>query len=190
MYTPGPVNLIGLNSGLRSRLLSSLPFFTGVGLAMFAWFTILGLAGQALVPELIVPYLALAGGLYTIYLATQIIRSDITDGDLHTSEEKPLTFASGFLIQFLNPKGMLVVVPISAVMFPAAHIVGVELITAAAGIAIGAGLAPALYCLIGNLVGARVQSAKFFKAANLTLGALLAVVGVAILYEYFWLKVI
>ncbi|WP_340162900.1 hypothetical protein [Billgrantia tianxiuensis] len=47
MYTPGPVNLLGLNAGLNGQAKTSLGFFAGVGLAMLTLFLLFGWAGAA-----------------------------------------------------------------------------------------------------------------------------------------------
>lgn len=47
MYTPGPVNLLGLNAGLNGQARTSLGFFVGVGAAMLTLFLIFGWVGAA-----------------------------------------------------------------------------------------------------------------------------------------------
>ncbi len=41
MYTPGPINLIGLNLGLNKKFKQSIGYFFGVGFAMLILFLIL-----------------------------------------------------------------------------------------------------------------------------------------------------
>ena len=72
MYTPGPVNLIGLNAGLGDRTRASLGFFLGVGLAMFVLLLLFGWAGTRLVREDTLIYVSLVGCLYIAYLAIKI----------------------------------------------------------------------------------------------------------------------
>lgn len=45
MYTPGPINLLGLHSGLNNKATQHLGFFIGVGSAMFTLFVFLAFVG-------------------------------------------------------------------------------------------------------------------------------------------------
>ncbi|MFQ2572901.1 hypothetical protein ACK3Z8_16980 [Aeromonas caviae] len=64
MYTPGPVNLIGLNAGLGGRTRASLGFFLGVGLAMFVLLLLFGWAGTRLVREDTLIYVSLVVSIH------------------------------------------------------------------------------------------------------------------------------
>ena len=63
MYSPGPVNLIGLNSGLNGRFRQSIQFFAGVGLAMAILFLLFGYTGQAISKTSHLPFIASPGCL-------------------------------------------------------------------------------------------------------------------------------
>ncbi|WP_342594985.1 LysE family transporter [Salinicola lusitanus] len=82
MYTPGPVNLLSLNEGLSASLRKTWGFFAGVALAIFCWFAVIGFAGQILIVRDLVPYIALAGSAYILYLAFKVFTSTpTTTGD-------------------------------------------------------------------------------------------------------------
>jgi len=123
MYTPGPVNLIGLNAGLGGRTRASLGFFLGVGLAMFVLLLLFGWAGTRLVREDTLIYVSLVGCLYIAYLAIKIA-SDSGELGANEAPARPLGVRSGFVIQLLNPKAMLTTLPITSIQFPAAQIHG------------------------------------------------------------------
>ena len=72
MYTPGPVNLLGLNTGLTSPFGKVWGFFAGVALAIFCWFAVIGYAGQQFIVQGLIPWIALAGSAYILYLAWKI----------------------------------------------------------------------------------------------------------------------
>jgi len=68
MYSLGPVNFMGLNSGLTGQRRKIFGFFSGVGCAMLILFMQFGYAGQAC-PANGLHYIAFIGALYTFYIA-------------------------------------------------------------------------------------------------------------------------
>ncbi|SEF09105.1 hypothetical protein SAMN04490198_5314 [Pseudomonas palleroniana] len=71
MYSPGPVNFMGLNAGLTGQFRRSTGFFAGVGCAMLVLFVLFGYTGEAIISHAALPYICLVGGVYTLYLAYQ-----------------------------------------------------------------------------------------------------------------------
>jgi len=69
MYTPGPINLLGLSSGLNKQTRSHLGFFIGVGSAMFILFVLLGYLGLQVINPQFLPYVSLIGCGYILYIA-------------------------------------------------------------------------------------------------------------------------
>ncbi|KAF1005884.1 MAG: Cysteine/O-acetylserine efflux protein [Pseudomonas fluorescens] len=158
MYSPGPVNFMALNAGLTGKFRRSLGFFIGVGCALLVLFVLFGYTGEAIVSQAALPYISLVGGFYTLYLAYQVYtaRTQVPSEGEAPVATKNLTFWNGFLIQLLNPKGIMVVLPIISVMMPAAHISGVSiaLVSGLLGIA-GVG-APGIYSWLGAVLGRRI----------------------------------
>jgi threonine/homoserine/homoserine lactone efflux protein len=188
MYSPGPVNVMGLNAGLTGQFRSTVGFFIGVGCAMFALFLIFGYTGEALISRSALPYLALVGGLYTLYLAFKVFTSKVvlpSKIDATQSTDKPLTFWNGFLIQALNPKGMMVVLPITTVMFPAAHVTGMSILLISTMIALGGAGAPSIYSLLGAVLGKRITKESYFNLFNRLMGVALAVCATFMLYDFY-----
>lgn len=186
MYTPGPVNLLGLNTGLTSPFGKVWGFFAGVALAIFCWFAVIGYAGQQFIVQGLIPWIALAGSAYILYLAWKIFRAtppDTAEGQPPSTAPTP-GFRDGFIMQLLNPKNTLLVVPITTVMFPGRGITDASLILSSLAIALGGGGAPALYFLAGRRIGARITQARYVRRCNSVMAGLLVVVALLMLCDY------
>lgn len=186
MYSPGPVNFMGMNAGLTGQFKRTFGFFIGVGCAMFTLFIFLGYAGEAIISHRYLPYISLIGSLYTFYLAFKMLTSNI---QIHSENNEPdtnktLTFWNGFLIQALNPKGMLVVLPVTTVMYPAAHITGPMIFIVSMLISFGGAGAPGLYSFFGAAVGQKIKNNAWLNLINKIMGIMLTVVAIVMLYDF------
>ena len=189
MYTPGPVNLLGLNAGLNGQVRTSLGFFVGVGLAMLILLLVFGWAGAAWLRG---DMLALVGALgcgYILYLAIKVARSSI-DLDKVRQASRVLSFRDGLIMQLCNPKAMIVTLPIATIQFPAAGIHGMSLVLWSLGLAAMAFGAPSSYALVGGVVGQRIENPTIFKGFSLAMAALLVWVAITIGYEHVWLPLV
>ena len=174
MYSPGPVNLMGLNAGLTGKMRRSSGFYIGVGSAMLLMFVLFGYTGEAIISQAALPYISLVGGLYTLYLAYQVFNAR-TVVDARSDEPRAtLTFWNGLVIQLLNPKGIVAVLPITSVMLPAAHITGASIAGVSVLLGLGAVGAPWVYALLGALLGRRIHGASAFTVFNRGMGVALA----------------
>ena len=184
MYTPGPVNLISLNAGLQGQAQKSLGFCVGVGLAMLILFMIFGYTGAWLVsPEWQRP-IAVLGAFYILYLVWKIISGTLRQSLTPTGnpeEKHSLVFRNGLIMQLLNPKAPVAILPIATVQFPAAQIDGAGIAVWSFLLACMAFGAPGSYLLIGAKLGKLVQNPIYFKVINLALAALLLWVAADIL---------
>ncbi|MGP0147845.1 LysE family translocator [Pseudomonas oryzihabitans] len=178
IYSPGPVNALGLNAGLRGQARRALGFYAGVGCAMLVLFLALGYAGAVVVSGALLPWLALLGGGYCLYLGYRIARAAPPTAEGEGAATR-LTFASGLLIQGLNPKAWLAVLPIATVMFPAAQVTGGKIALWSLPLALSACGAPASYALLGAVLGRYLVRGRGFRAVNRLLG--LSLVGCALL---------
>lgn len=189
MYSPGPVNIMGLNAGLTGQFHRTVSFFIGVGCAMFVLFILFGYTGEAIISKDVLPYVAFVGGLYTTYLAYKVYTSKVKLADTTSqqpdTQAKPLSFWNGFLVQALNPKGIMVVLPITTVMFPAAHITGASIAVVSALIALGGAGAPSVYSFLGAVLGRRITKDSYFDLFNRLMGIALAVCAVFIFYDFY-----
>lgn len=186
MYTPGPVNLLGLNAGLHGQAKASLGFYLGVGLAMFLLFVMFGLAGAAWVRGDMLAVVGALGSGYIFYLGIKIARSSI---DLGAVRQAPrvMRFGDGLVMQLCNPKGIVATLPIATIQFPAVGIHGISLIVWSLGLAVLAVGAPGSYALIGAMLGKRVENPVILKGFSLSMSVLLVGVSLSIGYEHVWL---
>ncbi|ROM33723.1 lysine transporter LysE [Pseudomonas poae] len=176
MYSPGPVNFMGLNAGLTGQFRRSTGFFAGVGCAMLVLFVLFGYTGEAIISYAALPYISLVGGVYTLYLAYQVFTArTVVDEAVSSAPARTLTFWNGLVIQLLNPKGIMAVLPITSVMLPAAHITGMSIAVVSAALAFGAFGAPWIYAALGALLGRRINGSSAFTLFNRCMGVALAV---------------
>ncbi|WP_431025389.1 LysE family translocator [Halomonas sp. H5] len=189
MYTPGPVNLLGLNAGLNGQARTSLGFFVGVGAAMLTLFLIFGWVGAAWVRGDLLAVVGALGCGYILYLAIKIARSTIDPGAVRQAP-RVLQFRDGLIMQLCNPKALVATLPIVTIQFPAAGIQGVALLPWSLGLAILAFGAPGSYALMGAVVGQRLDNPRLLKGFSLAMAALLLGVAFSIGYENVWLPVL
>ncbi|MGE6608777.1 LysE family translocator [Halomonas sp. NPDC076908] len=186
MYSPGPVNLLGLNVGISGQARQSVGFCLGVGTAMLAYLLVLGWAGAAWIDDDALVVVSALGCSYIVYLAIKLARSS---ADLSSLDNAPrlLNFRDGLVMQLLNPKALMATLPITTLQFPAAGIHGLSLVVWAFGLALLAAGAPGSYIAIGSAVGSRVKSPAIVKGFNWLMAGLLVVVAVSIGVEHVWL---
>ncbi|MDI5983387.1 LysE family transporter [Halomonas sp. M4R5S39] len=186
MYTPGPVNLLGLNAGLNGQARTSVGFFLGVGLAMLVLFVVFGWAGAAWVRGDMLAVVGAVGCGYILYLAVKIARSSIELGAVRQAP-RVLRLRDGLIMQLCNPKGMIATLPIATIQFPAAGIHGVSLLLWSLGLTALAIGAPGSYALMGAVAGRRIENPRILTGFSLAMSVLLVGVSVSIGYEHVWL---
>lgn len=138
------------------------------------------------------------GACYIFYLALKIAKAGIfpekNNTKLEAKAEKSnnsnkgeLNFRSGLLLQLLNPKSFIVILPIATIQFPAAQITGVSILLWSlllSGLAFGA---PSCYMIIGSRLGSLIHQPRYFRGLNLSMAALLFYVAVEIAYRHVYL---
>ena len=186
MYTPGPVNILSLNSGAQNHSLAHIPFCLGVAGALTLWFLLIGYTGSMIVNDTLLPIIAAAGVGFILYLAWKIMSSTV--GEIGKNKTVGvLTFKDGLLMQVLNPKSMLVVLPVTAVQFPAAGITGVWIGVWSIGLgALGFG-APFAYAVCGAYVSRYFSENTYLKVMNLVMGWMLIAVAMDMAYSHVYL---
>lgn len=185
MYSPGPVNLLGLNMGLHGQARGTFGYCLGVGLAMLMLFLLFGFAGAAWVqPNVLVVFGALGCG-YILYLALKIARASIDTTELAPAP-RALSFRDGLLLQLGNPKGVVATLPIATLQFPAAGIHGGMLAVWSLGLAALAVGAPGSYALLGAVLGRRMENPRLVKGINLVMAALLVGVALSMGFDHVW----
>lgn len=186
MYTPGPINLLGLHSGLNQKTRRHLGFFAGVGCAMFILFVALAYVGLQLVNPRLLPFISLIGCSYILYIAWKVSVSSV-DINRRESNAGALSFKEGLFMQLLNPKALVATLPISTIQFPAAGVDGVAVLFWSLLLSVLAFGAPASYSVAGMLLGHRLQSPRYFRLFNSAMAILLVYVALTIGYEHVYL---
>ena len=182
MYTPGPINLLGLSSGLNKQTRSHLGFFIGVGSAMFILFVLLGYLGLQVINPQFLPYVSLIGCGYILYIAWKVAKAKVQVND--TSADASLSFFDGLFMQLLNPKALVATLPIATIQFPSADITGAAIVFWSFILAILAFGAPTSYSLAGLVLGKQVSRRGVFNVFNKLMAALLVYVALMIAYEH------
>ncbi len=188
MYTPGPVNLISLNAGLNGQIHSTMRFSMGVGCAMFILLLLFGYTGAWLTDpgyQLIISFI---GCVYIIYLAYKVASTSVKPMAKSAEPEHRLDFKSGLIMQLLNPKAFVVILPIVTVQFPAMQISGSAIFIWSLLLAIMAFGAPSSYLIMGNRLGKLIHNPLYFRVLNLSMAILLIYVAIDIAYHHVYLK--
>ena len=176
MYTPGPVNAIGLNNGIQKQT-RIFGFFAGVAVAMFILFFSLALIGEQVMNDSLLQSASVLGSLYILWLAYKIFSAPV--GDYSNTEPRVLTFRDGLLMQLLNPKGITVALPDATVQFSAAGISGLQLLGWCIGLAVFAFGAPWSYFIFGRLLGKNINQTRYLTIINKLMALFLAFVALS-----------
>ena len=182
MYTPGPINLLGLSSGLNKQTRSHLGFFIGVGSAMFILFVLLGYLGLQVINPQFLPYVSLIGCGYILYIAWKVAKAKVQVDD--ASADASLSFFDGLFMQLLNPKALVATLPIATIQFPSADITDAAIVFWSLILAILAFGAPTSYSLAGLVLGKQVSRTGVFNVFNKLMAVLLVYVALMIAYEH------
>ncbi|MDI3324521.1 LysE family transporter [Pontibacterium granulatum] len=181
MYTPGPVNLLSLNTGLNAH--TRLTFCVGVGSAMLLLFLLFGYTGAWLVSPKYQIVIGVLGCIYIAYLAFKVARANVKVS-ARSQPETALTFRSGLIMQLLNPKAPIAILPITTVQFPAADISGISILLWSLVLATIAFGAPTAYMLMGRYLSGWISKPSYFRVLNLGMAVLLFYVAGDIAYSH------
>jgi len=193
MYTPGPANLLSLNAGLNGHISSALRFCLGIACAMLLLFLLFGYTGAWLVIPSYQLVISCIGSLYIAYLAYKIARASINPASTESFDRKEagdnkLNFKSGLIMQLLNPKAFVAILPIATVQFPAAQISGSSILLWSLLLSSLAFGAPSSYLMMGARLGKLIRHPRYFRFLNLSMALLLLYVAGDIAYSHVYLK--
>jgi threonine/homoserine/homoserine lactone efflux protein len=199
MYTPGPVNLLSLNAGLKGHVSASSRFCVGVGCAMLLLFLAFGYTGAWLIQPNYQLIISFVGSLYIAYLGFKVVRGNLQSSAADNRIEEgvdnnKLNFKNGLLMQLLNPKSFIVILPIATVQFPAAEVSGVGILICAFLLSCLAFGAPFCYLLVGARLGklmglTKIGHSQSLRYINLLLAILLLYIAADIFYYHVFSKV-
>ena len=183
MYSPGPVNLLGLYGGLHGKTRQNVGYFAGVGVAMLFLFSIMSLMGGSLVDKKSLPFVSILGCGYILYLAGKLMVARVSLAN-QGKKADVLSLRNGVLLQIVNPKATIATLPIVTIQFPAAGISGYNSLLWIVLLAIAAAGAPASYSIIGSLLGRRIEKPAYFRVLNITMAILLIYVALDIGFNH------
>lgn len=107
-FTPGPNNIMSMTNAGRDGLKRTFHFICGVGAGFFVLMLLtsyLNLVLYKFIPT-IQFVMNILGGLYMVYLAIKIMRSK-PQTNAQSGPNALNSFFIGFILQFVNPKGIL-----------------------------------------------------------------------------------
>ena len=176
-FTPGPNNLLSMSNAMHSGYRRTLRFLAGIISGFFIVMLLSGLLNFALVnlaPQVRV-WLNILGAAYMVYLAIHIMLSKPDTGEQATDHLN--NFRAGFVLQFLNLKGILYGVTVysnfivPAYPDPRQAALFAPLLSAIAFLAISA------WALGGDIF--RKTLNRYYRAANIIMGLLLIYTAIA-----------
>ncbi|MBY0010740.1 LysE family translocator [Paenibacillus typhae] len=104
-FTPGPTNIVILSTVQHNSLKQAMKYVWGATLAFGLLLAASALLNRILAGVLpgVLTVMQAVGSLYMLYLAVQIYRMNTAEAQNHNTSG----FASGLLMQFINPKVIL-----------------------------------------------------------------------------------
>jgi cysteine/O-acetylserine efflux protein len=106
-FTPGPNNILSMSNAMRYGYKRTLGFLAGIFTGFLILMELCGLLNFVLINLLpqVKLWLNILGAAYMVYLAIHILRSKpVEEGQ---GEDGLNTFKAGFILQFVNLKGIL-----------------------------------------------------------------------------------
>ncbi|MCC5467952.1 LysE family translocator [Pelosinus baikalensis] len=105
-FTPGPTNIVILSTVHNFGTKKAMEYTYGATIAFGALLAISAILNTmlvAIIPKILI-VMQVSGSLYILYLAYQIY---IMDTSTSTASQTTITWRSGFIMQFVNPKVVL-----------------------------------------------------------------------------------
>ncbi|MGX9416703.1 LysE family translocator [Vibrio sp. WJH972] len=186
MYSPGPMNLLGLHLGFQGRAKANIGFYVGISTAMLILFISIAFLGSQIISKSLLPYISIIGCSYMLVIAWKISQAKVNMKDQKV-EQGDLTFRDGLVMHILNPKAFIATLPIATIQFPAMGIVGPQIILWSIVLSVFSFGAPAGYALVGSILGKRVQRQQYFAYFNALMSILLVYAATTIAYQHAYL---
>jgi|LDZU01.1.fsa_nt_gi cysteine/O-acetylserine efflux protein len=107
-FTPGPNNIACTFMAINFGIKSSMGFLYGIYLGFLSILLLAGFFSNILLNPIpgLEPIMRWIGAIYILYLAYNILKLDYSL-QKNTQQAHPFGFGKGFLLQFLNPKGII-----------------------------------------------------------------------------------
>lgn len=172
MITPGPNNITGASMGISHGYRKSVRYVLGVGAGFFIIMVLSGLLSAFL--QKYIPHfeqiVRVAGAIYILWMAYGILRSSFS-ADL--APQPALGFWRGLLLQFLNPKVMVMGLTLYASFLAPLAAQPAALAGSAAILGTLAFCFTSLWTLAGAVLTRSFKNAGLMRAVNAVLALLL-----------------
>ena len=178
-YTPGPNNITGATMGSLYGFKKTFPFCLGVISGILILMTLCGVISHTLLsifPSFEAP-LRIIGALYILWLAYKTYRANFA---FDIEETKPLNYINRVLLQFLNPKAIIMGLAIfTSLLAPITDNI-IYIILAALVIALLGLSSISVWTLFGSVIHKYLYQSKAQKIINLVFSLLLVYTAVEI----------
>jgi threonine/homoserine/homoserine lactone efflux protein len=176
-FTPGPNNLLSMSNAMHAGYRKTLKFLAGITTGFLVVMLLCGLLNFALLslaPKVKI-WLNILGAVYMVYLAIHIMLSKPDEGE--QASDRMNTFRAGFILQFLNLKGILYGVTVFSNFIVPAYSDPRQVALFAPLLASIGFVAISCWALGGDIF--RKTLNRYYRAANIFMGLLLIYTAIA-----------
>jgi threonine/homoserine/homoserine lactone efflux protein len=176
--TPGPNNLMLMNSGANFGFKQTIPHLLGVGIGFTLMIVLVGMGVMQIFSSFPISYeiLKALSIIYLVYLALKIARSGSTT-EHQSASAKPLTFIQAALFQWVNPKAWTMALTAVSIYAPSQSFIAILLVALIFGLI----NLPCIssWIVLGQKMQLVLTAPKHLKIFNITMASLL-IISVAI----------
>jgi len=170
--TPGPNNLMLMNSGANFGFKQTVPHLLGVGLGFTIMVALVGMGVIQLFDSMPMSYIVLKilSIAYLLYLAFKIASSGGST-EQKSSKNKPLTFMQAALFQWVNPKAWTMALTAISIYAPSKDFTAVLFVTLVFGVV----NLPCIssWIVLGQKIQVVLTNKKRLRIFNITMATLL-----------------
>ncbi len=179
--SPGPVNIVILSSGINYGIRSTLPYVSGATIGLMLLLLLTGFVFEQFIKDypLFLTAIAMGGSLYIMYMGYKIAASR---PDIDVNKQNVPKFYEGFLMQWLNPKAWLACVS-GVSLFVSAQSDGALLTFTSIYFPV-CYVSLTAWAILGDKVSFLLQSHSRLRFFNISIGGLLIVTAVYLLYTH------
>jgi cysteine/O-acetylserine efflux protein len=181
-FTPGPNNITAAQAGARVGLGRSLPYLYGIAAGFLVVMLASGLFAYAIqgVYAPLIRYMKWLGFAYMLWLCVSIF---LKGGGKGEKRSRGLGFASGFFLQFLNPKVILYGITLYGAFAGILLASGPRVLASSLALTAVGFASIATWCVVGSTLTRLLADARRRLAFDLVLAALLLYSAFAMLLE-------
>lgn len=170
-FTPGPNNIISMTLANQFGYRRTLRFILGIGAGFFALMLACGYFNLTLfrfMPKIKLA-MSILGSLYMLYLALKIMMAEPLNGK--RSPDTYHSFFSGFVLQFMNPKGILFGITVFSTFIIPFYKSNLSMVLFSFALAAAGFAAPCCWAVFGALF--RTFLSKYERPFNVAMGVML-----------------